>query len=532
MLFLSNAEIRDVLGLLAEEYDLNVVMGDDIKGKVDLRLKGVSLSNTLDALLVSRGYDYEIRDKIIRIARTEVIEKEKNRRLARADSDPLVMEVIVLRYLDANDVLPMVKSMLSERGSATVVERRTYKGFQFGTQGGSAVTGSTSSGGGAEGTSSPLVRGRAGVDKPTTSTLAIVDVSDQVEKIRKVIERIDVPPRQVAISAKILEVSTNSLEDLGLDISTQAISTGGFTGNTVVTDINSGSSSSNINSGVLANTFPSSTDSGLHAVFTKLHGEDITVILHALLQDRKTRTLSAPEIMTLENQEATILVGEQFPIFASSTSDQGTTRETVSRFQPIGVSLQVISQITPNDEILMIVHPTVSTLGSTVTGSTNLTAPRINIREADTRVLVKNGETLVIGGLLEDSDDERYWRVPLLGNLPLVGNLFTRRQNDVDQRNLLIFITPRIVKGGKAPMDESAGLSLAGINDPDRYGFLTERRKKLKQIYEAAKQDYRNKKYDAARDQLLRVLAIDPDHKGASEYLKKLKALPTQKPVG
>ena len=529
VLVLSNAELRDVLYLLAEEYDLNVVMSDEVRGNVSLRLKGASLTNTLDAILTSRGFDYDLRDNMIRIGPAGVIEKERNLRLSKVGMEPLTTEVIVLRYLDANDVLPMVNPLLSPRGLATALEQRAYRGYRFGVQTGTA--GQTSSSSNTTDATS-LVRTREATEKPRSNVLTITDIPNHVEKIKKLIQRVDTAPRQVQISAKILEVTASSLEDLGLNLTTEAISHAPARGNSVETTIASGVSASTIRSDVFSNTFPAATDSGLHTILKNFEGENMTVTLHALLQDQKTRTLSAPDIIVLENQEATILVGEQFPIFGSTTSDQGTVSQTVSRFQPVGISLQVITQITPADEILMIVHPTVSSLGTNVVGSSGLTAPRINIREADTRVLVKDNETLVIGGLLEDSTDGRYFRIPILGNLPLFGKFFTRRQDNLDQRNLLIFITPRIVRDGQMELDQSTQLSFNGITDPGRYGLLNERRKQLKQIFELAKKDYKQKNYDDARNQFLKLLAIDPDHTGALKYLKKLKALPDRKPVG
>ena len=111
-LVFNNADIRDVLRLIADEYDLNIVMSEEVTGAVTLRLKGTSLVNSLDAILLSRGFDYEIRDNIIRVATAEVLDQEREKRNAKQKSEPFATEVIVLRYLDANDLAPMIKSML------------------------------------------------------------------------------------------------------------------------------------------------------------------------------------------------------------------------------------------------------------------------------------------------------------------------------------------------------------------------------------------------------------------------------------
>lgn len=538
-LTLRNADLQDVLRMIAEEYDLNIVMSDDVAGTVTLRLKGASLVNTLDALLLSRGLDYDIRDNIIRVALSEVIEAERSQRQSKQELEPLVPEVVVMKYLDANDVEPVVKSLLTSRGSVRVLERRAFKGFQFGTQTSGTQGGSSGSSGSGSvqnaGDLGGLVRSRAGGEeqKPRSNTLMIVDVRAQIDRIMEVINKVDVPPRQVLIDTRILEVDTDTLEDIGLDFnSANTLGVDDGKSNDLNFDFNSSSSSTGINSGIFSDTFPGSTDSGVHAVFRRLNGEDFTVILHALLQDERTKTLSAPKILTIENQEAAILVGEQFPIFESNVTDSGTTTETLSFFQPIGISLQVIAQVTAGNDVSLIVHPTVSSVGTLVTGTSGLTQPRINIREADTRVQVRDGETLVIGGLLEDVVREKDWGIPILKDIPLIGRAFSRKQVDVDQRNLLIFITPHVLVDGQSPLSEQETMTLQGIQDPARYGFLQNRREAVARIYEAARRNFSGGHREAAKAQFLRLYAIDPHHEGAVSYLKKMDALPAERPVG
>lgn len=529
-LALNNADLRDALRLIAEEYGFNIVLSDDVVGSVSLRLAGASLNNTLDALLIARGYDYEFRDNIIRVAPAAVIEAERNQRRAKQELEPLTTEAIVLKYLDGNDVKDTIESMLSSRGSVTVLERSTFRGFQFGAQTAQQVTGT--SGTTAATTGGGLVRGRSGTEAPRSNLVIVTDVRSQIDRIKEMIERIDVAPRQVLIDAKILEVNIRSLEDLGIDFNQRSTySVEGNKSNIVETDINSSSSTSTINSDILSNTFPVSTDAGIHTVFTKLNGEDFTVVLHALLQDSRTKTLSAPRILTIENQEAAILVGEQFPIFQSTTSDQGTVSESLSFFQPVGVSLQVICQVTPRDEITMIIHPTVSSVGAMVTGASGLQQPRINTREADTRVIMRNGETLVIGGLLEDEDGRRYFSLPWVDRIPILGRLFSRKQLNVDQRNLLIFMTPGLVEAGRSQMASGEQATFTGISDPGHYGYLYDRRKMAAHLFRLAKKSYKAKQFDEAKALFLKLLALDPEHKETASYLKKLAVTPAEKPL-
>ncbi len=535
-LILNNADIQGVLRLIAAEYDLNIVMSQDVTGKVSLRLKGASLVNTLDAVLLSRGFDYEIKDNIIRVASAETIENERNQRLAKRELDPLVPTVIKLSYLDSNDVIDVVRPMLTARGTVEVLAQRGYSGFGFGggdssSSSSSGDSGSSSGGGGGASGFSGLVRERDGEEEPRSNTLLVVDVLSQIEKIKAIIKEIDSAPRQILIDSKILEVDTTTLDDLGLDLNSDASFLMGNESDTATFDANSAGTSSSVNAGAFGNTFPSATDAGFHLVFQKLKGEDINLTLHALRQDSRTKTLSAPKILTVENQEATILVGEQFPIFEANVTDQGTTTESLSYFQPVGVSLQVIAQTTPDDDVTMIIHPSVSSIGAFVTGTSGLVQPRINIREADTRVFIENGETLVLGGLLQDVVTEREWGIPVLKDLPYLGDLFTRKQSDVDQRNLIMFITPTIIDHRKVRLSKNEKVIFEGIDDPAAYGYLHERRQMLKQIFSSAEKNYDQNYLNLARSQFLRILAIDPHHEGAIKYLKKMDALPTERPV-
>ncbi|PIQ86967.1 MAG: hypothetical protein COV74_02780 [Candidatus Omnitrophica bacterium CG11_big_fil_rev_8_21_14_0_20_45_26] len=502
-------DIRSVLNLLAEQYDLNMVIDDDVTGLITIRLQDVSLHGALQAILLSHGYDYETVDNIVRIAPTEVLAGERVIRQERQGIEPLVSEVITLQYLDASDIRPAIEALLSERGSISVVERKNFTGFQFGAQ--AVQTGSSTSGAAGEG----LIRDRRKGDSTARSRfLLVTDTRSHVERIKSVIRNVDVRPPQILIDAKILEVETDTLEDLGIEFDSQVTPPTENDHNSVL--------NFDFNQGVSGKTFPTSSDQGLNVQFQKIIGENFQAVLHALLQDERTRTLSSPRILVLDGQEAAILVGEQFPIFESTVSDQGTATESLSFFQPIGISLQVIPQITADNNIQMIIHPTVSSVGNFVTGSTGLTQPRINIREADTQVLVKNSETLVIGGLLEDITVESEFKVPILGYIPYLGKLFTRTRTDVDQRNLIVFITPQIISPDVGLSDKRAKEAFLGIVDSDRYGFLHERRENVKTHIQEGVRAFHLGDYEVARQAFERVLRLDDQNQTAREYLNKI----------
>ena len=167
-------------------------------------------------------------------------------------------------------------------------------------------------------------------------------------------------------------------------------------------------------------------------------------------------TLSAPRIMTLNNQEATILVGQKYPLITTSISTQTNqvTGSTLDRYQDIGIQLNVVPQICDNEYINMIIHPAVTSYTTTLKTKTESGVilseyPIIDTRETETQILLKDGETVVIGGLLKDVKTQSKTGVPFLGKIPLFGLLFQRQTNDIEKIDLLIFITARIIKEGE-----------------------------------------------------------------------------------
>ncbi|MBI4430948.1 MAG: hypothetical protein HY587_04455 [Candidatus Omnitrophica bacterium] len=505
------ADIGDVLNMLAEQYNLNIVVGEDVSGVLSLRLDEVTLHGALQAMLLSRGYDYEASNNIIRVAPAEVLASERQIRQEREGIEPLVTEVVTLRYLDANDVRRAVDGLASSRGTISVLERHQFGGFQFGSQAvsvGEAGSASSSDG---------LVRARRGSQEstsPRSRTLLITDTRSAIERIKTVIRSIDIQPKQILIDAKILEVETDTLEDIGIEYDA------GFTPDRELNLFDNIISA--VNQGTSATAFPSASAQGVHLQFRKVKDENYEVLLHALLEDDRTRTLSSPQILVLDGQEAAILVGEQFPIFSTTVSDQGTATEALAFFQPVGISLQVIPQITADDHINMVIHPTVSAVGDFVTGSTGLSQPRINIREADTQLLVKNNETIILGGLIEDVDAVREFRVPILGHMPLIGALFTRTRTDIDQKNLILFITPKIVDTNEKQLNAQAELVYRGLNNPERYITLRERRKRISKYLGQGKEAFRINDLEKSAELFQHVLEIDPDNKTAKTYIEKL----------
>jgi type II secretory pathway component HofQ len=173
---------------------------------------------------------------------------------------------------------------------------------------------------------------------------------------------------------------------------------------------------------------------------------DFNLVINALKANGDVEIISNPTILTLHNHEASILIGEKYPIIQSETSEVGFTTESLDHYEPVGVHLQVVPQIMDNRYINIIIRPAVTSLGSAVQGTTGLSINRINTTEANTQAIVRSGETVVIGGLIRDRIENEITKLPLLGSLPIIGWAFKHKRNAVEKVNLMVFVTPTIVE--------------------------------------------------------------------------------------
>ena len=299
--------------------------------------------------------------------------------------------------------------------------------------------------------------------KSRSKTIVVSDTSASMEKVKKILEEIDKKPRQILIETRLVEVSADKLKDMGLDVGTG--SSGSSSGTVTPTPIskvtnttgsqNAGdpaitSAGGNLITNQITPSFFSPATTGLTSANTgfkllvrKLRGNQFEVLYHALEEIANANTLSSPRVLTLDSQEAKILVGSQFPILESNT-ESGVTTQKLGYYQDIGIQLNVVPQISGEETINMIVHPSVSSFTSKVTTTGGAEYPIIDVREAETQVLMQSGETIVIGGLLKDVTKRQKIGVPLLGDIPVLGFLFQRRTNDLEKIDLLIFITAQI----------------------------------------------------------------------------------------
>lgn len=437
------ADIRNVLKIISYKSGVNIVFSPEVVGSVTMRLVDVNWQEALKTILSTYGYGYEQRENIIMVAPIDKLTSMKKQEYELAQIQPTVTEVFGLKFIDAGDAKAALEPQLSGRGKVTVLEMKGQEGWEFS--------------GGELGK-----RKRAAEGKNTRSKVIIVsDVPPVLDKIRKVIEQIDVMPKQVVIETRIMEANRDKLKDIGFD---WGLGSTGAESSTIygvsASKHNNGNSATEIGGHSLvsevtpsgfnpkAGTNLSGTEpynTGLEVLFRKLTGTQFEAILHALEEDVHTNTLSAPRIMALSNQEANILIGTRYPILKTEVggTDSTTTTITLDYYQDIGIQLNVVPQVGADNFINMVIHPAVSSYTNTL--GTNA-YPIILTREAETRVVMQDGETIVIGGLLKDVKTKNNTGIPFLKHLPLLGPLFQRETVDTEKIDLLIFITAHIVR--------------------------------------------------------------------------------------
>ena len=318
-----DADIKNVLRILSYKGGVNIVAGKGVEGPVTIRLTDVPWDKALEVLLKTYDYGYETDGNIVTVTPIEVLTKKKAAERDLAEVQPLVTEVFMLKYIDAADAKAVIENQLSARGKVTVFKKTIQKGWPFGAGGGGSSGGSGVGGFG--------VRERSASEEPRATTIVVSDIYSYMERIKQIVAEVDIKPLQVLIETRIVEVNRDRLKDFGFDWGTGA---DGASSDTVTgVGVRSGTKGEQISLGaqslsslVAPSIFSpkasgidsvTSFNSGMSFVFKKLTGTQFEMILHALKEDVESNTLSAPRVMTLDNQEAKILIGDSRPILKS-----------------------------------------------------------------------------------------------------------------------------------------------------------------------------------------------------------------------
>ena len=429
-------EIRSVLQLIADFTDLNLVASDTVAGRITLRLQNVPWDQALDIVLRTRGLDKRQVGNVLLVApAAEIAAREKqeldNRRQIQ-ELAPLRTEFIQILYAEAQEIAGLLQGVGGGAGGAG-------GGAAGGGGGGGA-------GGGAGGVGGPArllsERGSVLVDQRTNSII-LNETADKIVEIRRLIQQLDIPVRQVLIEARIVNANANFSESLG-------IRWGGGVGKevdgqflSIASDQETAQSirdSVGQDQGVTVANFPAvdlSVGAATSTFAVGIGGNDylLDLELSALASEGNGEIVARPKVITADQQTATIESGTQIP-FQEATSAGATS----TSFQDAVLSLEVTPQITPDNRIIMDLQVNQDEVGQIFNG-----IPSIDTNAVSTQVLVDNGQTIVLGGIFRDTSNVSEDKTPFLGDLPFIGRAFRRTISSQEKRELLIFITPRII---------------------------------------------------------------------------------------
>ena len=466
-LHVENADITQVLTAFSQQTGRSVVIGPEVTGIVNMHLQAVPWRQALDVALLPYGYGYQLFEDTIVVNSLANIQQS-------ASVEPIHTRMFQLKFMDASDVEPIVQAQLSPRGQVNVVTMRGQKGWHFESSSGGRDSRAGSSPGRRE-------RDDTSFDLNRSKRLIVSDIPAVLTRIEALLADIDSMPAQVLIEATFVEMDSNLLKDIGVDWGTGADgatspeiqSQAHIQGNELLgfgaKQGGSGVGPANFNglSPGLAEVSP--FNAGMSLLFSRLNDTQFQVLLHMLAEDASANVLSAPRIMTLNNQEAAIVVGTKFPIISSDTSgESATVSTTLEYYENIGIQLNVVPQICDDEFINMIVHPAVTDQIGTAAARTGglgnipLTEyPILSTREADTQIIVKSGQRVAIGGLLEDRESRTELKVPMLGDIPVLGRLFRRETDALAKTDLVIILSATIVDANDMMSDQSRALPAA-----------------------------------------------------------------------
>jgi len=463
-----DADIKIVLQAIAEQASregkkINILTSPEVQGMVSINLDHVDWETALNVLLKANNYSYYRYRNVITVASPATIQVMEQADLGKQTEQFTGMKIFRLKFIDAGDAARAAVPLLSKVGKVSVLDTTGRGGWAFG-----SATPERTMGAGQASTQTVYMQGSTQT-VPTefkrSKVLIVSDVPSKIEQISNLIDEIDVMAKQILIRAKIMEVNRNALMDIGVDWGTG--STGGELSTITTVDLN-GKNNAQIGAHSLATVTPSAflpqstglttSNAGLKLLVKHLTGTQFEVVMHALEEKANTNTLSEPTVVTLNNQEASILIGTKFPIIKTDVSTQTNyiLGGSLQEYKDIGIQLNVVPQIwgEKDEYISMIVHPAVSSYSTTEKvvsqdGTVLVQYPIISTREAQTQLVVKDGETVVMGGLLKDARTKEDIGIPFLRKIPFFGNLFTRKTKNSEKVDLLIFITAQIVKPGE-----------------------------------------------------------------------------------
>lgn len=407
------ANLVSVLQAIAYSFNLNLVMTKNVQGKVSAHLQNITIDEALNAILWVNGYRFVRKGDIIYIM--------------LATDVATVAESFHLSFLAASEAKQLLSKTISKQGDIQINE--------------------------------------------ATNSLVIVDVPENLEKIKQILAQIDVAPIQVLIEAKIVDIEFKDYENIGTIINstfdakgTSGVTSGGTSGGT------GGNLSNAAQSVGLATNLggPSLNVPGnqIHVTPT-FKNFSLDVQIDALVQQNKAHILATPSIATLNGKEAKIIIGEHYP-YLETTQTQAGNVQTSTQFVDVGTTLKVTPMVSPDGWITMKIHPEVSSVINALSAG-----PEISTREADSTIRVRDNETIIIGGLINKIDNRTKSGIPFLRSIPVIGWMFSNRSSDKEDTELIVFITPHIIRAsnvtGKSPLVKESVYNPDYANQGDKY---------------------------------------------------------------
>jgi len=394
-----DADLKNILRLLGDVSGLNIVAGDDVSGTITVRLVDVPWDQALDVILKTRGLGKVQDGNVVRIANAEKLAAEKQRREeaieAQKVKEPLATDIIPVNYATAKEVSDKVTAILSDRGSATIDER--------------------------------------------TNSILIKDIASKIAEAKELVARLDTQTPQVLIEARIVEVSSTFAKDLGVQWG------GRFTADTAHGNSTDwafphsvGLSGSTGTSNYAIN-LPGGSGSSAALALSLGHINDILSLdlrLSALETSGKGKVVSSPRVTTMDNRTAEIRQGIEIP-FTTATQEKVETKSITYLLK-----MKVTPHVTADSSIMMKIDVAKDAPSAAFTATDG--TPAVETRAANTEVLVKDGETTVIGGIITDTQSDTNLGVPWLSKIPFLGWAFKKKDTRMDKTELVIFITPRI----------------------------------------------------------------------------------------
>jgi type IV pilus assembly protein PilQ len=402
----NDADIRDIFKFLSDESGVNLIISEEVTGKISVRFKQVPWDQALVVLMNAKKLGYVRQGQILRISKMTDIKQEEEdfTKAAKAKQAllPLQVKMIPVSYAKVDDIAKQVTPFLSERGKV--------------------------------------------IAEPRTSSVVISDIDDAIDRVQKLIVSLDTPPAQVLIEGKIVEATDTFQRFIGLNWSAS--------GDSVDLGTNSKGNATQMNLG-LSNGISGGSNLNLSITQLDFLG-NLTAALGLGESTGELRVLSSPRILTLHNEPAEINQSSELPLITAVTSPTGAINNTVT-FKQVRLKLNVTPQVTNDASVILAVDMTREFPGPVSDRASG--ARPINSRTAKTKVIVRNGQTAVIGGIYQSDSTESENHVPGLSNIPVFGWLFKNKNSDRQKNELLIFLTPRIV--GQADSGISAPVPMA-----------------------------------------------------------------------